>query len=86
MKHAGQHALDALEGLLQELRRFGELRERSRGVFYIGSKAFLHFHDDPTGLYADLKTGTDFERFEVDTQAQRRALVRSVKQRLGLGA
>ena len=86
MKHAGQHALHALEGLLQELRRFGELRERSRGVFYIGSKAFLHFHEDPTGLYADLKTGTDFERFEVGTQAQRRALVRSVKQQLGLGA
>jgi hypothetical protein len=86
MKHAGQQALDALEGLLQELRRFGELQERSRGVFYLRSKPFLHFHEDPAGLYADLRIGTDFERLKVDSPAQRNAFVRSVGRQLGHGA
>jgi hypothetical protein len=86
MKHAGQAALDALEGLLVQLRALGEIREKSRGVFYLRSKAFLHFHEDPTGLYADLRLGAGFERFQVDSPEQRRALVVSVRRQLGLGA
>ena len=75
MKHADAAALDKLEDLLQQLRALGVLNERSRGVFYWKSKPFLHFHDDPTGLYADLRTGADFERFEVNSSAQRRSLL-----------
>jgi hypothetical protein len=86
MKHAGQAALDALEGLLEQLRALGEMREKARGVFYLRSKAFLHFHEDPTGFYADLRSGAEFERLKVDSPDQQRALVDSVRQRLGLGA
>lgn len=85
MKHAGQTALDALDDLLVQLRALHEMRERSRGVFYVRSKAFLHFHEDPTGLYADLRAGADFERFKVDSIAQQQVLVHSVRERLGLG-
>lgn len=84
MKHAGQTALNALDGLLVQLRAFGDMREKSRGVFYLRSKAFLHFHEDMFGLYADLRAGTDFERFKVDSTAQQEVLVQLVRQRLSL--
>jgi len=82
MRHAGKAALDALEGLLARLRALGEMRERSRGVFYHRSKAFLHFHEDPTGLYADLREGEGFERYKVDSAADQYALVELVRRHL----
>ncbi|HEX4183540.1 MAG TPA: hypothetical protein VHY34_09795 [Caulobacteraceae bacterium] len=57
MKHAGQEALDALEAV--RLRR--ALTERKRGVFYRKSRAWLHFHEDPAGLFADLRGGCRLE-------------------------
>lgn len=84
MKHAGEQALDALEALLAELRPLPGMTERKRGVFYRKSKAFLHFHEDPAGLFADLRaaTGGDFDRYDVSTAAQRTALIGLVEERL----
>ena len=82
MKHASSTALDSLEPLLARLREFGVIREKSRGVFYFRSKAFLHFHEDPTGLYADLRAGSDFERFKVDSPAQQEKFLAIVRRRL----
>ena len=59
MKHAGPGALDQLEPLLAQLRGLGGMVEKKRGVFYRKSQAFLHFHEDPKGLFADLR---DFTR------------------------
>lgn len=68
MKHAGATALDRLEPLLAALRALPGLKEKARGVFYRGGRAFLHFHEDPAGLIADLRlAGPDFERFRVET-------------------
>jgi len=58
MTHARSAVLDALEPVLAKIRAIDGLRERSRGVFYRGSVAFLHFHEDPAGIFADLK-GSD---------------------------
>jgi len=68
MKHAGSTSLDRLEPLLSQLRPLDGLRERTRGVFYLKSRACLHFHEDPTGLYADFRPPgvEDFERIKVD--------------------
>ena len=77
MKHAGAAALDQLEPLLSELRALPSLRERSRGVFYRKSQAFLHFHEDPKGLFADLRDGADFARFDVTEAAGRADLLAS---------
>ena len=77
MKHAGEAALDDLEPLLGALRKLPRLTEKKRGIFYVGSKAFLHFHEDPAGPFADLKTSLegDYERFRVRTAAERARLV-----------
>lgn len=80
MRHARSDALDQLEPLLADLRRIPELTERSRGVFYRRSKAFLHFHEDPTGHHADVRLTDDFERFRVQTRAEQRALLALVRQ------
>lgn len=84
MKHASQTALDALEPLLAELRGLPGLVEKSRGVFYRKSKAFLHFHEDPQGLFADLRDagGRDFDRIDVTHEPGRRALMAAVAARL----
>ena len=80
MKHADQQALDILEPLLADLRQVADLRERSRGTFYRGSKAFLHFHDDPTGLFADVRFADDFDRVRVTMADEQRALLERVRQ------
>ncbi|MBI1407161.1 MAG: hypothetical protein GC145_13680 [Caulobacter sp.] len=75
MKHAGPAALDRLEPLLARLRGLPALKEKARGVFYRRGRAFLHFHEDVSGLHADLRTaGPDFDRFRVQDEAEREAL------------
>jgi len=80
MKHAGPQALVALADLLEQIRQFADLRERTPGAFYRKSSAFLHFHEDPAGFFADLKIGDDFERFPVNTPPEKRALLRHIAQ------
>ncbi len=74
MKHAGPQALDALEDLLVVLRAQPGLREKTRGAFYRGSVAFLHFHEDAAGLFADVKIDGEFQRLPVNSAAERRCL------------
>jgi hypothetical protein len=77
VRHARGDDLDRLEPLLVGLRQVEGLREKSRGVFYKGSKAFLHFHEDNDELYADVRFGSEFERVNVTTTtAQKRLLSR----------
>jgi hypothetical protein len=84
MKHAGPDALNELEPLLQDLRALSGLTEKKRGVFYRRGKAFLHFHQDSEGLFADLRFAGegDFERFRVMTPAERKRFMSLV--RIGL--
>jgi hypothetical protein len=85
MKHAGPAALDKLEPLLKELRRHPGLKEKSRGAFYRGSRAFLHFHEHGEEFYADMRLTDDFERFPATKDKERKALLRLVARALGDG-
>lgn len=79
MKHAGSITLDALEPLLACLRGIPGLKEKTRGVFYLKSRACLHFHEDPSGLWADLRPpgDLDFTRLSAEgTAAQADILAR----------
>lgn len=84
MKHASPAALDALEPLLAELRGLEGLTERSRGVFYRRGRAFLHFHEDPKGLFGDIRdaAGLDFERIDVSGTEGRQRLLATARSRI----
>jgi hypothetical protein len=79
MRHAGSDALDRLAPLIEGLRSTAGLVEKKRGVFYRNSKAFLHFHEDPSGLYADVRVHEEFERLRVETAKERSALLALVR-------
>ena len=82
MRHATAAALARLAPLLATLRTLSTLKERKPGSFYRGSQAFLHFHEDAAGDFADVKVGGDWERLRVTTQRERAALVRRVRELL----
>jgi hypothetical protein len=83
VRHATPAALDELEPLLARLRELPGLAEKRRGVFYRRSKAFLHFHEDPSGLHADVRLTADFERFRVQEPAEQDDLLAAIERTLG---
>ena len=64
---------------MRALRGLDGLREKSRGVFYRGSRAFLHFHEDPSGMYADVRLSAEFQRMRVTTKGERKRLLSVVR-------
>jgi hypothetical protein len=70
MKHAGPSTLARILPLLEELRARPALREHRPGVFYLRSRAFLHFHDDPTGVFADVRLADEIVRLPVTSSSQ----------------
>ena len=76
MKHASHETLAALEPLLRQLRESSTLVERTPGSFYRKSKAYLHFHEDTSGTYADVKlNGAGFTRMRVTTSQEQARLL-----------
>ena len=70
---------DLLAPLIAQLRALPGLVERTPGTFYYRSSAFLHFHEDPAGLFADAKLNFKlFERHRVSTRAEQSALFKAV--------
>ena len=82
MKHAGPTALDALDDVIVAIRARDGLKEPRRGVFYRRGKAWLHFHEDPAGLFADLRDDTEWTRLRVSTAGERRKLLALVDRSL----
>jgi hypothetical protein len=63
MKHAGAATLARLAPLLTRLRSIDCLVELRPGIFYLRGRAFLHFHEDPAGVFADVRLdGDEFRR------------------------
>jgi hypothetical protein len=75
MKHAGPAAIDALAELPVRIRGLEGLKEKARPRFYRKSSAFLHFHEDPAGVFADVHVRDDWQRLRVNTRAEKQALV-----------
>ena len=75
MRHATSETLQQIEPFLVKLRSVPGLVEKKPGVYYRKSKAFLHFHEDPSGLHADVRFGEEFERVRVETAEEREALL-----------
>ncbi|MGB9111370.1 MAG: hypothetical protein WCF24_01435 [Acidimicrobiales bacterium] len=82
MRHATDEDLDHLEDLLIALRSMLGLRERKRGYFSRGSRAFLHFHVSDGDYYVDVKVGDSFERWKITSQAERASFIERVRNEL----
>lgn len=85
MRHARDQDLDRIDNLLVEVRKLAGIVEKKRGVFYRKSKGFLHFHEDPAGMFADL-TGADgrgFDRIDVTEPEGQAELLNLARERLG---
>ena len=79
MRHATAEDLDRLEPLLAELRALPQLRERKRGSFSRGSRAFLHFHEEAGDLYVDVRLDSAFQRLRVTSEADQAAFLAKIK-------
>jgi hypothetical protein len=42
------------------------------------ARAFLHFHDDPSGIFADVRLSEDFTRLAVTTRSQQSDLLERI--------
>ena len=83
MKHAGAATLELLGALLAEVRKRPLLREKSPGSFYVKSKGYLHFHEDPAGTFADVKLDfVEFTRMRVTTAKEQVTLLAKIDKSL----
>jgi len=83
LKHAGPAALHALAPLLAEIRRaMPGVTERKPGTFYFKNTALLHFHEDPAGLFADLKVDGTWQRFPVNHSRETATFLAAWRRRL----
>ena len=79
MKHASARTLQQLAPLIERVRALPGLVERTPGAFYYRSSAFLHFHEDPAGLFADAKLDFKaFQRHRVSPRAEQGAFLKAV--------
>jgi hypothetical protein len=84
MRHATAETLATLADLLTALRAIDGISEKRPGTFSRGSRAFLHFHEDPTGNYADVRFVAEFERVRVTTRREQHALVSRIIRELAV--
>ena len=75
MRHAGPATLARIVPLLEALRARRVLEEKRPGVFYLKSRAFQHFQDDPSGVFADVREADDFVRLPVTTRSEQSDLL-----------
>lgn len=84
VKHASESTLEGLSAFLDRLRSIDGLVEKRPGVFYRRSKAFLHFHEDPSEIFVDIRVKIDdpFTRRPVTTRSQQSELVSTIMRAL----
>ena len=82
MKHATAEDLITIAGLLDRIRRERHIKERTSGIFYWRGRAFLHFHNDRRGLFADLRGPDDWERFAINDRRGQALLLARMSQLL----
>jgi len=77
MKHAGAQTLETLEALLSAIRVLPGLVERKPGIFYTKARAYLHFHEDAAGVFADVRLSeAQFSRYPVNSAREQEEFLR----------
>ena len=84
MRHATAKTIDSLEPLFLELRTISLLNEKKPGVYYVKSKAFLHFHEDNGNVFADVRLHPPvFDRLPATTKEEQSSLVKAIREHVG---
>lgn len=73
---------ETLKPLLNFLRSYECLEESIDCKFLLKGKDFVHFHDDPDGLWADAKLAKGRIRVSVATRAEQGELMELISQKL----
>ena len=89
MARAAIETLNAIPGLLAELRKIEALTEVKPGIFYVKRMPMLHFHTDDGVTYAHVKAVDPaarpahggFDQFPIDTTSQRKKLLTTITER-----
>ena len=74
--------LDCITPLLEVLRAHPALREVRPTVFHLNGRDFLHFHDEPEGIRADVRLTKSFVRLPVSSSAEQLELLERIEQSL----
>ena len=79
MRRAGSATLARISPLLEDLRSRTVLREVRPGVFTLQSRAFIHFHDDDDGIFADVRLAEAFVRMPVTSRSEQADLLEAAQ-------
>jgi hypothetical protein len=71
-----------LKPLLNFLRGYEILQETAGAKFLLKGQDFVHFHDDPDGLWADAKLSKGRVRMPVATPSEQRELMDLIARKL----
>lgn len=74
--------LNKLEPLLRFLRSYEVLEETSETRFLLKGRDFIHFHDDPDGLWADARLTKGRIRLSVASQSEQGELMEMITRKL----
>jgi hypothetical protein len=70
--------LDRIAPLLEVLRTHPALRELRPTVFQLNDRDFLHFHDEPEGIFADVRLKSGFVRLPVSSHSEQLELLERI--------
>jgi hypothetical protein len=60
MGHTSPENLKDLQTVLDRIREWSGIKEKSDGIFYYKSTPFLHFHDKDGKRWADVRAGKEW--------------------------
>jgi hypothetical protein len=67
--------LELIAPLLEDLRRHPALHEVRPTQFHVNGRDFLHFHDAPDGVFADVRLAKGFRRLPVTSRSEQSELL-----------
>jgi hypothetical protein len=70
--------IDRIAPLLKMLRAYPALREVRPSAFHLNGRDFLHFHDEPEGIFADVRLTTGFVRMPVSSRSEQWELLERI--------
>jgi hypothetical protein len=73
---------DCIEPLLAVLREYSALKEIRPTAFHLKGKDFIHFHEEPKGIFADVRLSKGRVRMPVSTQQEQAELLERIEETL----